>query len=695
KTGIKCDYTFPCQQCVHASLECKRDHVPQKRGPKRGNGRVINRLRELDNTANRTAIEVLSEFPSPPPFAQLSFSYNSPIPMLINRPSSADMETDSGLHPAATSYHQPPTGTMPLGGLGPGYMTQFGSVGAAEWPSGPAADISYHYLIPQCVELYEEHIYPIMPLLNIPALRAMLRRPLAPPDENLIYALSALTCLHMLGESITVPGPDSWERAGCFFIERCIAARKSYDLVQDLSLSTVIASFWLSASFFEIEDTRKSWYYLREALTLALELGLQNDASYAGLGPEEDIFHRRVFWQLFVSERSFAILRYRPIVLKKTPKLPAKGHAYESPDIHSGFMRLIASYMPLDESFVSAWNDGSDPHVSGAMYLALQNHFDTPLSFASESSQEDPHAPSHNAQGQRNQNRTMAADIQKADLLITQQWLRFITWMSSSRLGLLSWHADHASMHFTFPLTIAQQTASILAHLPPAAVEVHGMGILEKIFEISAGCINVLDAYDRATAAGTHITGPGLDSDPDLLGIGAGAKGKGPDQIACFVKTLSALPKSRTQFADRLVELASQRSGGNTALSYPLSYQTSPTEYRDISDSTQMQHEESTAFNTADNPFSYPSIPYDTNPSGFEAWPGTMPGIHNSDPNEHGGPSNSFAPGPGLRSSSGMVSPEDVPVQQSHLFHHGGTVGGDTDYQRQQQQHIPIDPDLM
>jgi hypothetical protein len=46
--GIRCDGEFPCNQCNHASLSCKREHVPKRRGPKRGSGRVINELRAQD-----------------------------------------------------------------------------------------------------------------------------------------------------------------------------------------------------------------------------------------------------------------------------------------------------------------------------------------------------------------------------------------------------------------------------------------------------------------------------------------------------------------------------------------------------------------------------------------------------------------------------------------------------------------------
>ncbi|KAK7949271.1 sucrose utilization protein SUC1 [Apiospora aurea] len=45
---IRCDGRSPCKHCEDASLNCKREHVPRKRGPKRGHGRVINELRALD-----------------------------------------------------------------------------------------------------------------------------------------------------------------------------------------------------------------------------------------------------------------------------------------------------------------------------------------------------------------------------------------------------------------------------------------------------------------------------------------------------------------------------------------------------------------------------------------------------------------------------------------------------------------------
>lgn len=143
-----------------------------------------------------------------------------------------------------------------------------------------------------------------MPLLYMPTIRAMIARPMTAPEKNLIYALCGLVCMHMSGKSLHVDGPVSWEGAGRFFLDECVSNRQSYDFMEDASLSAVISSFWLSTSFFEINQNRKSWLYLREALTLAQDMGLHDDASYAGLSAQEALCRQRVFWQLFVTERS-------------------------------------------------------------------------------------------------------------------------------------------------------------------------------------------------------------------------------------------------------------------------------------------------------------------------------------------------------------------------------------------------------
>lgn len=276
-------------------------------------------------------------------------------------------------------------------------------------------------------------------------------------------------------------------------------------------------------------------------------------------------------------------MRKRPLTFKKTPSLPTTRHAYESPDIHTGFLQLVSSYTPLDESFVSAWNDDSDPRVSATTYLALQNLLAQPPTFLQRSRASTPSsegnptysapvtaAPSMTGSDEEADEEIVHSEptaIQKADLLITQQWLRLIVWQSSSKQQLLSWNAPHESMSFAFPLEIARSTANVLQSLPSSAVEVHGMGIFEKIFEIGNTCMRVLDYMDQSNTPRSAIGGMPGAIGMDFIGTGdlgvlsLSRRGVATDPFEVFVRTLSATPNSRLQFANPLLTIAQQRPG--------------------------------------------------------------------------------------------------------------------------------------
>jgi len=162
---------------------------------------------------------------------------------------------------------------------------------------------NYFHLIPTCIDLFMEHIYPIMPLVHMPSLRESIARTPEMFEKNLLYSLCALTSTHMSGKSILAPGPPCWEAAGRFFLDECLSVRQSYDFVEDKSLSAVISSYFVSTAFFELNQSRKSWYYLREALTMGQDLRFHDEASYAGLPEAEALCRRRTFWILYVTER--------------------------------------------------------------------------------------------------------------------------------------------------------------------------------------------------------------------------------------------------------------------------------------------------------------------------------------------------------------------------------------------------------
>ncbi|KAK0103195.1 hypothetical protein ONS95_014991 [Cadophora gregata] len=497
---IRCDGEFPCNQCGNASLTCKREHVPKRRGPKRGTGRVINELRAQDGHGDEL------------PNVKGQGSNGSGGSQTSGPPSIDQWISDStdAISPTLNQQIWHPIMSEPSHAL----PDEPNSIFTTDQfrPTSP----SYLHLIPTCIDLFMEHIYPIMPLVHMPTLRDSITRPLEMYEKNLLYSLCALTSTHMSGKSILAPGPPSWEAAGRFFLDECISVRQSYDFVEDKTLSAVISSYFVSTAFFELNQNRKSWYYLREALTMGQDLGFHDEHTYVGLSPAEALCRRRTFWILYVTERSFAILRHKPLTLQKTPEFPSTLHSYESPEIHSGFMHLVNSYHLLDSSFVDSWNESASAPASTATYTSLQQQLSR------------PHPTS-----------LSLTSIQKADILVTQQWLRLIVWQSSMRQGLLSSTASEESMTFRYPLKIAHSLLDVISSLPTYSIEVHGMGIFEKIFEIGNTMLDVMQA------CGTNIPSESY--------------GVAQDPFEVFVKTLSQTPNSQRQYANLLLAKAAEK----------------------------------------------------------------------------------------------------------------------------------------
>lgn len=321
--------------------------------------------------------------------------------------------------------------------------------------------------------------------------------------------------------------------------------------------------------------------------------------------------------RLLTNRRSFAILRNKPLMLRRTPKLPMTLHAYESRGIHTGFLQLLGIYIPLRDSIIEAWTYGSHPTVDVNTYHALQNQLARPAGSSGGLSIPHPLLPpsptvavssvqipvsqacgfsdlSLSSSSMSTSPTDPVAPIaeptpsQTAELLVTQQWLRLIIWLSSLRQGYLSWAAENESMHFAFPLTIARQTALVLRSLMQrgsfdtagmAALEVNGIGIFEKIFEIGAWCMNVLDSYDKASLEGQFLSLPNFRRKHSTCsGKGTQASGSATnspteqtmdyeedddvDLLDVFMRALSATPTSRKQFAEPLYMWATTRPGG-------------------------------------------------------------------------------------------------------------------------------------
>jgi hypothetical protein len=158
--------------------------------------------------------------------------------------------------------------------------------------------------------------------------------------------------------------------------------------------------------------------------------------------------------------RAVAVFRHKPLKLSKVPKYPLEKLDYEGVEVQQSLMSLIHTFTPLDAEFMNIWNQ-SDYDISSP---------DLNTSW------------SKNDLSTINMDFTVFADSQKADVLVTQQWIRLIVWQCALRKGQLSSSAINPSMTFKYPLEIAESLINIVTRIPKSSITVHGLGIVSTSF---------------------------------------------------------------------------------------------------------------------------------------------------------------------------------------------------------------------
>lgn len=483
KRKIRCDYANPCERCQNTCLGCTYTSVRKKRGPKKGRGAIVEQLRaaqgyaepgEASSTPWPTATTpatpmTLESLLSPATvsptenwtassqglgdsyfsfddFAQnVLASSNWPIPQL-EQPwpqvpgvhSASTVNTPSGVETYASPLSQLAAVSMPV-----------------QQDAGSAFEASE--IAQRSVELFFTHMYPIYPIVERRKVQALMEDPSSAtkPTSCLIWSMCALTIMHV----DRWPGLTSEQRASAsrHFIRRCQEARLDMDLVESATANDVLTSLFIGIALFELKCRKASWFHVREAITLSHAAGLEKSNLDLSLSFDEQLRRQRTHALLFITERGACVLDEFQVSMLNIPGMPQGSCVDEDPLIASGLQALYNLFAMLDFNFVKLWNDSarfSSLEKGYPELVALQDHLSEPM---------DLHGVS---------------DIQRADVLITQQWLRLVFWQAALKKGLVSISNTHPAFSYDYPLVIASSLCDIVKSLPPIAIQVHGLGIV-------------------------------------------------------------------------------------------------------------------------------------------------------------------------------------------------------------------------
>jgi Fungal specific transcription factor domain len=340
-------------------------------------------------------------------------------------------------------------------------------------------DVLSQQMIDSCIDFFFANMYPTMPILH----RGRLLEKVAREIDQSIEAYCLITSLcafMMIQPGMSLPGRPLGVRtdsddlvSGKFttatmLLEEVVRLRKAMEYVENPTLESVQTSLFLFACYFGLDRHNKAWYHLREATTLAQIVGMQEEPSYLAGDSIDSTMKRRLYWLLFITERAYALQRHRPLTLHATIELPnVEGDAAER-KIISGFLHMINLFRPFDDTFIGLWNKARND-CSTAWLAQLQQQLSDALP-----------------------KKLNSTETQAADIFTSQQWLRTMVWQLSIANGYLSSASTNSSMTFKYPIEIAKDLMADVSTLPQQALEVHGIGLIEKLFDVACTVSDVI-----------------------------------------------------------------------------------------------------------------------------------------------------------------------------------------------------------
>jgi hypothetical protein len=513
---VRCDYGRPCDRCQSYNLDCTFDSVRKKRGPKKGKGAVVQQLRaeSRGNIVSRpespsgTSVSASAGVQQGSPTHQLwqdgtevslhwgmlpasapSYSPHAGTDASARSGLSHDVYTatpagvfaqvnaaetrfmdddyltfDEFAHNILGSSAQLPahTSVLPANSSPAHFQDLFSNVHSGTIPPTPTANPSFELnsITERSIDLFFSHLYPIYPILDERAIRSSLSNPseLDSASNCMLLAMCAMTLVHVE----KWPSMSTEQRAvharKC--IRQCQEIRMNTNFIENATFQDILCSLFIAVTYFELKCRKASWFYVREAITLAHATGLHLVPKDTTLNATERIQKQRTYAILFITERGAAVLDSFPVTILSPPILSCDMFLDEDPTVSRGLSSLHSLFSLLNFDFVQLWNELAS--LSGGErgfpeLSRLQEHLRQDLGI----------------QG--------LSDIQRADVLITQQWLRLVFWQAALRLGLISSSAADTAFTYHYPMEIASSLCEIVKSLPPVAIQVHGLGIVSMI----------------------------------------------------------------------------------------------------------------------------------------------------------------------------------------------------------------------
>ncbi|VUC21502.1 unnamed protein product [Clonostachys rosea] len=352
-------------------------------------------------------------------------------------------------------------------------------------------------LLPQ----YAEFVYPLNPIIS----PAEMEEAIGNMDRNsedaaLVHSFAAVT-INRTRSSWALHGEVATQITQQ--MRTAASAHRAYELSWDeetddgtlsqlpVTAKRIVTCVFLSVCALTLKRVDRSFAWLREGITMLQAIDL-NQNPPSGVG--ELARWQRLYWELYLHERHVALLPSFGSVL------PAPSWGLPSVDssipghIDIGFRRLVHLFAILDDTFLAHWRSQQKMSTKQAVESKP-----TIKSIEAKQKELDDDADGTAEEERLSKERGLGGltEFQHIDLAITRLWLRTLLWQVALSQGLLASAASstqHEGLSFDFPINgLYNEFQAIFTRLRDVtSVGFHGMGMLEKLFEITSTTADVM-----------------------------------------------------------------------------------------------------------------------------------------------------------------------------------------------------------
>lgn len=295
---IKCNRANPCDKCQRLLLSCSYTYVLQRKGPKFRTLYPLAPLhtnsRDHRNTASCTRRHESNDLYTADSSASSTWSgERGQFQIAVCQdPWCNDSPRESKPTPESISF-------------------QHDSDDAKLRPH--ARRLSSLILLAHA-NVFLKYLFPIMPVVHREQLLSDSAEPLKLSPERYAFMASLCAATHIqLNLDGDRPMPDSEgvdpavqepsSMSGEALLAEAVKAQSELDLLVNVNIESILTSFFLFASYGNLDKQGHAWFYLCQSISMAHNLGLHQESTYSTMDVVDAEECRRVFWLLFVTER--------------------------------------------------------------------------------------------------------------------------------------------------------------------------------------------------------------------------------------------------------------------------------------------------------------------------------------------------------------------------------------------------------